>query len=148
MSTRGSLEEFLQDIEPFFYGKSLTYVDVGAYVGKVFRKVAQSGLKIREAHLIEPNPSSLRALRENVEERRPSSCALSIYHLALAAEPGVVSLRAAESMTQVVASDASGASDVSNLFEVECKTLDQLSVMSPVVRHKWPTPAAHFHGLD
>lgn len=31
MSKRRGVEQFLNDVKPFFYGKPLTYVDVGAY---------------------------------------------------------------------------------------------------------------------
>jgi FkbM family methyltransferase len=130
MIARGSLEEFLHDIEPFFYGKSLTYVDVGAYVGKVFKKLVASGLRIREAHLIEPNPAALRALQEVVAERQHGTCAISVYELALGDAAGTVRLRSAESMTKVVATNPLEALPVgqSNFFDAQRRTLDELAV--------------------
>src|SRR5690625_869364 len=48
------IDDFLRDISPFFYNKSLTYVDIGAFTGEVFQKLYSSNyLKIREAHLYE-----------------------------------------------------------------------------------------------
>jgi FkbM family methyltransferase len=130
MTTSGSLDEFLHDMEPFFYGKSLTYVDAGAFVGKVFKKVMASGLKVREAHLIEPNPASLSTLREVVSSKA-ADCALSVYPFALGAEAGTARLRAAQSMTRVTQS-ASGEGPLEpgqdGVFDVECRTLDELAV--------------------
>jgi FkbM family methyltransferase len=128
MIARGSLEEFLHDIEPFFYGKGVTYVDVGAYVGKVFRKVGQSGLRLREIHLIEPNPAALRTLTDVAEERRTSSCAISVHPIALGAHSGKLRFKASQSMTQVLASESAELSDAANVFEAESKTLDDLAV--------------------
>jgi FkbM family methyltransferase len=129
VAERGSIDEFLEDIEPFFYGRSLTYVDVGAFVGKVFKRVLASGLKVREAHLIEPNPASLQLLRDNIRESVVGRT-LNVYGLAIGAERGRVRLRAAESMTKVVegtAADCTPLEQTANLFEVECRTLDELA---------------------
>lgn len=125
-AARGGINEFLQDIEPFFYGRRLTYVDVGAFVGKVFKDVLASGLEIREVHLIEPNPTSLGLLRENLKEIS-SGPAPIVHEVALGAERGRVRLRDSGSMTKVVASSVASPADQAGLFDVECRTLDELS---------------------
>ena len=60
------IEEFINDILPFYYGKNVTYVDIGAFKGEVFLKLKKQ-LRIREAHLFEPNPKSYEVLKKNIE---------------------------------------------------------------------------------
>lgn len=126
---RGSLQEFLEDMEPFFYRRSLLYVDVGAYNGAVFKKVLASRLTIREAHLIEPNPSSAEALKRNIGGLFKGHI-ISVHNVALGAQSGTVRIRRAESMTKVVdpnpAEEPEPTSD-SGTFVAPCYTLDQLS---------------------
>lgn len=62
---KGGLDEMIEDLKPFFNGRRLTYVDVGAYVGDVFAQLKRSKLKIREAHLFEPDPCSFELLVKN-----------------------------------------------------------------------------------
>lgn len=59
---------FVKDIEPFFYRKHCIYVDVGAYKGEVLKALAGSRIRIRHAHMIEPNPDSFQVLRNNLCE--------------------------------------------------------------------------------
>ena len=59
--------DFIKDIEPFVYRRRIVYVDVGAHRGAVYRDFARSGLGIREAHLIEPNPRSFALLEKAAE---------------------------------------------------------------------------------
>ncbi|WP_341887616.1 FkbM family methyltransferase [Variovorax sp. YR752] len=128
-SAKGSVEDFLDDIEPFFYGRRLTFVDVGAYRGEVFKKLKSSRLKVREAHLVEPNPESVTRLRSELSglltERN-----VHIHAVAMGATSGRVRLRGAQDMTKVVAAAADAVEDPDaqgNLFEVQCVTLDELS---------------------
>ena len=59
------IDDFIKDIKPFYYGKNITYIDIGAFTGDVFLKFKKY-LKIREAHLFEPNPKSFEILNENI----------------------------------------------------------------------------------
>src|SRR5690606_32605763 len=53
------VEDFIQDLGAFFYGKRIVYVDVGACTGDVFLKLMSSKhFRVREAHLFEPNPDN------------------------------------------------------------------------------------------
>ena len=93
--------DFIKDIEPFFYRRRIVYVDVGAHRGAVYQDFARSGLGIREAHLIEPNPRSF-AVLEKAAEAIGGVRLVSCHPLALGAEPGRLRLRAADSMTKVL----------------------------------------------
>ena len=93
--------DFIKDIEPFFYRRRIVYVDVGAHRGAVYQDFARSGLGIREAHLVEPNPRTFAVLEKAVET--VSGVRLVTCHaMALGAEPGRLRLRAADSMTKVL----------------------------------------------
>ncbi len=59
---------FVKDLEPFFFSKQITYVDVGAFRGAVFEAFMRSQIKIRSAHLFEPNPKSFAKLSSYVSE--------------------------------------------------------------------------------
>ena len=138
--------DFIKDIEPFFYRRRIVYVDVGAHRGAVYQDFARSGLGIREAHLIEPNPRSF-AVLEKAAEAIGGVRLVSCHPLALGAEPGRLRLRAADSMTKVLgaagdapapeaepAAPAEAGKDGEllerarpELFEIEATTLDALS---------------------
>ncbi|WP_299129884.1 FkbM family methyltransferase [uncultured Amaricoccus sp.] len=136
--------DFIKDIEPFFYRRRIVYVDVGAHRGAVYQDFARSGLGIREAHLVEPNPRTFAVLEKAVET--VSGVRLVTCHaMALGAEPGRLRLRAADSMTKVLgaaepAPEAEVADPEANadgevleraaradVFEIEASTLDALS---------------------
>jgi FkbM family methyltransferase len=114
------VREFLADVLPFFYGRRLTYVDVGAYEGKVFQEVLAAGLEVREAHLIEPNEESLRVARENAENLSKSRT-INFYHVALGSTQTRVTMRADRSMTKVTAvrKKRTAANGSDSAFEVE-----------------------------
>ena len=114
--------EFLAAVEPFFWRKPITYVDVGAHKGDVFRELVRSGLKVGAAHLIEPNPASFAALQQAVQELGIDRAVC--HQLALGDRPGRLRLRDADDMTQVI--DADGALPP-RTFEVEATTLDTLA---------------------
>lgn len=127
--TQDSVAAFFSDLEPFFYGRSMTYVDVGAFEGEVLEKLIESSLKVGEAHLFEPNPDSFATL-----ERRAKGMfkgrRLVLHDVALGAERGVVKLTKARSMTRVAyepksTSDASSLSD-STTVERPIVTLDEM----------------------
>lgn len=118
---------FLADLEPFFYARPLVYVDVGAHRGDIFAELWDSGLKVQEAHLIEPNPASFAALEGVVAELDAGRVATR-HHLALSDRPGRLRLRDADSMSKVIgpAGDDPDAADP-RVFEVEALSLDDLA---------------------
>ncbi|MBN1607792.1 MAG: FkbM family methyltransferase [Polyangiaceae bacterium] len=125
----GTLQEFLEDLEPFFYRRSLLYVDVGAHTGEVFKKVLASRLRIREAHLVEPNPRSVELLKHNVEGLTKAHI-ISVHDVAMGSQCGTVRLRCAQSMTKVVDSDPQADHEHAQdpgTFIAPCRTLDDLS---------------------
>lgn len=123
------INEFLQDIQPFFYRHALTYVDVGAHEGKIFERVLRSSLSVREAHLIEPNAAAIKVAKQNTSPLF-SGDDLQYHNMALGAAPGRAMMRAAKKMTKIAAFTAGQLKDSkenSNWFEVECSTLDELA---------------------
>ncbi|MCP5149643.1 MAG: FkbM family methyltransferase [Chromatiales bacterium] len=125
-SRRGTIGEFLEDIEPFFYGRRLTYVDVGAYKGEVFKAINASRLRIRESHLIEPNPESCAELRETLQELVATrNC--QIHQLAVGADSRAMKLVRAQSMTKALAPAGDAGAVGGNVFEATAVSLDELS---------------------
>ncbi|HVH03852.1 MAG TPA: FkbM family methyltransferase, partial [Amaricoccus sp.] len=108
----GKIAEFLADIEPFFYRVPITYVDVGAHHGDIFRELAASGLHLHEAHLVEPSPTAFAALEATA--RGLDAPGTRCHRLALAEAPGAAA-----------AAGAPGAE--AGTFEVESTTLDALA---------------------
>ena len=127
----GKIAEFLADIEPFFYRVPITYVDVGAHHGDIFRELAASGLHLHEAHLVEPSPTAFAALEATA--RGLDAPGTRCHRLALAEAPGRLTLREQGTTTQVVgpAAGAAGAAAApgaeAGTFEVESTTLDALA---------------------
>jgi FkbM family methyltransferase len=121
------IQKLLSDIEPFFYGRPLVYVDVGAHKGNIFREVHASSLTLRSAHLIEPNPTSFAALETTVRELGAEKVA-TCYNVAVAAAPQRLQLRDADDMTKVLgpALGSDGVFETNDLlsFEAEALTLD------------------------
>jgi FkbM family methyltransferase len=118
------LDAFLDDIAPYFYRRALTYVDIGAFRGEVLEHILKSKLRVREAHLVEPNPASLAQARERLAGQFKGQ-RLEFHAMAMGAEPGRVRMSAARDMTKVL-SDAASAADGGS-FEIECGTLDRLA---------------------
>ncbi|MDZ7855366.1 FkbM family methyltransferase [Sphaerotilus sp.] len=117
------IDDLIHDISAYFTERSLTYVDVGAYVGDVFLKLAGSRqIKIREAHLYEPNPTSYQTLTTKLESCRLPT--LHAYHLAVGAQPALLHFNAAQSMTRVVEPEP-GSPQVSNTFTAQSVSLDE-----------------------
>jgi FkbM family methyltransferase len=124
-SSDADIDDFITDIAPFFHHRLITYVDVGAYVGEVLLKIlATKKIKVREAHLIEPNPESYQRLKEAVKDCGVTSC--NTYHFGISNQPGLTTFRAAKSMTKKM-TIALPVADASNLFEVECRRLDDIA---------------------
>jgi FkbM family methyltransferase len=133
------IDAFLESIEPFFYGKAISYVDIGAHKGDVFAEIVAAGPKLRRAHLIEPNPASFAALTETVarlDTAEGTAAEITCLNRAVSDRPGTLTLRAADSMTRVVGEGDAGARGgpagngdgalPPGLFQVEAVTLDAL----------------------
>jgi FkbM family methyltransferase len=113
-------EQFISDVEPFFYGRNVTYVDVGAYNGMTFKAFFRK-LKIREAHLFEPNPHTLKRLLENIKDI--SIPVLRTYPLAVSKSKRTLKFMKASSMTKEISSDL----DNETFFEAMSITLDAMT---------------------
>ena len=125
-SADANIDELIADISPFFFKKSLTYVDIGAYVGEVFLKLYQSkDIKIREAHLYEPNPESYSQLKNNVDACDISS--LHTYNFALSNQSGKKKFSSAKAMTKVTVTPVDEFNST-NTFTAESYGLDQISL--------------------
>jgi FkbM family methyltransferase len=122
----GGLGEMIKDLEPFFYGRRLTYVDIGAYVGDVYLKFASSNLKIREAHLFEPNPHTYQEL---VEKTFVTAKSISIHHyqMALGSSDESLRIRLAASMSKVTECNVTDVLSNANLESatIPATTLDK-----------------------
>lgn len=126
MSGLATFEVFLKDLRPFLYRKSITYVDVGAYVGKTFLSLMDSGIRVREAHLVEPNPISREQLEKNIVDI--DSCnILEVHPIALGNEASEIELHVAKGMTKVVSGDLSYRDLGVKTVKAKCLTLDELS---------------------
>lgn len=124
-SSDADIDDFIEDISPFFRNRAIVYVDVGAYIGEVFTKLlAFKKIKIREAHLIEPNPESYRKLQDAAKASKMQAC--NTYHMGISNHPGTAKFKAAQSMTKRVQTDISSEKS-SNIFEAECCKLDDIA---------------------
>lgn len=117
--------DMLNDLKPFFSGRLITYVDVGAYVGAVFLKIHNSKtLKIREAHLYEPNPASFKTLKDNLKACNVSS--LHACHFAVSSHTGEQGFIAAKSMTKTLGQHFEE-NQATGTFRAQSYTLDDLA---------------------
>lgn len=95
------IDDFLRDISPFFYNKSITYVDIGAFTGEVLQKLYGSNyVKLREAHLYEPNPLSYEKLEQRLSTIKGLH-SLHAYNFAIGSEETVAHFVAANAMTRM-----------------------------------------------
>lgn len=121
-SSDAQIDEVISDLSAFFTGKSITYVDVGAYTGEILEKiVASKKITVREAHLYEPNPESFEALKDNFAETKIVS--FHINNFAIGEFEKKVTLLPARSMTKIISSG-----DISDsrqdVFVSDVKNLD------------------------
>ena len=117
-----NLEDLINDLSIFFAEKSITFVDVGSYIGEVFLEIYKSKkIKIREAHLYEPNPISYKALNENIDSCKIPT--LHAYNFAIGRIPGSMHFNADHSMTKAITL-SHGKGQISNTFISEIATLD------------------------
>lgn len=122
INIRGTLGEFIQDIEPFFYGKRMTYVDVGAFTGGVYDSIVNSNLSIREAHLFEPNPASYTKLQVKATALNKKN--VHLYNVAVGKGTGSLRLKPNEGMSSIIHDDSENSLDY---VEVKSTSLDELA---------------------
>lgn len=120
-----TFDAFLRDIEPFFTGRPVTYVDVGAHRGETFRAIYRSPLRPRRACLVEPNPAAFTRLQETVRSLRAETVA-TCHPLGLGAAPGEARFRADASMTRVIG-DGDPEAEAPGTFSAPISTLDALA---------------------
>ena len=118
------IDDLLSDLELFFNGKAIIYVDVGAYVGDVFLKIKRLSKKFRihEAHLFEPNPSSYAQLTSKIAGS--DSPVVHTYNLAIAESSDAHRFIPAKSMTKALSADLVSESVSSDMFTARCVSLD------------------------
>jgi FkbM family methyltransferase len=119
------IDDFIEDLTPFFSSRSITYVDVGSFIGEVFLKIYQSKkINIREAHLYEPNPDSYQKLKKNISQCAITS--LHAYNFAISKQSRNMLFLAARSMTKHldIRLDTNA---VSNTFKADSFLLDDLA---------------------
>lgn len=101
VGSNDNIEGFVNDIAPFFTNKSITYVDIGAYIGEVFIKLKKfKKINIRQAHLFEPNPESYSKLVDNLTDYKTSS--LHVHNVAIGEKKDKATFSSSLSMTKVV----------------------------------------------
>jgi FkbM family methyltransferase len=124
-SSNADIDDMLADIRPFFAGKQITYVDIGAYVGEVFLKIIESkAIRIREAHLYEPNPKSFHKLKENIKDCKVN--ALHSYNFAISWQAGEQEFIEAGSMTKMTSLQLD-ATQATGVFNVKTYSLDDMA---------------------
>ncbi|MCV3736656.1 FkbM family methyltransferase [Rhizobium sp. TRM96647] len=127
----GGLSGFLKDIEPFFVGRPLIYVDVGANRGDTFGDLVRSGLNVNRAVLFEPNPKVFARLTESVAELGVGDKAVC-HNIALSDQAGTVQLRDMDDMSKVLADKASSTGVLAErIFEIEAQPLDSFAANFP-----------------
>ena len=119
------IDSFIEDIAPFLSSRSITYVDIGSYIGEVFLKILSTKkINIREAHLYEPNPESYQKLKSNIEKCSLSS--LHAYNFAISGKSEEMLFSSAKSMSKHLGISFDE-DEVTNTFKADCFSLDGLS---------------------
>ncbi|MEE8576241.1 MAG: hypothetical protein V3T31_03210 [candidate division Zixibacteria bacterium] len=93
MATKlAGFDQFIEDMEPLFDRRKVTYVDIGTHKSEHFERLIRSKLSVKEAHLVEPNPVSFDALTETLEslkrkfEERFEDNSVKLYNTAIGAQ--------------------------------------------------------------
>ncbi|MCD9027308.1 FkbM family methyltransferase [Luteimonas sp. BDR2-5] len=140
--------QFIRDIAPFFQARSITYVDVGAYVGDVYEALAKSEIKLLDAYLIEPNPNSFRTLEATVAgvaSMHKAAC----HNLAISSHAGKVVMQDSEDMTRVVSTEDNAEGDGGGrTFVVSTMTLDEFAQKQGIQRISLLKIDVEGHELD
>ena len=128
---RDTFQEFIDDIEPYFYGKKVIYVDVGSFDGEVFKQFLGSKLDVVEAHLFEPNPAAFEKLKK-LPQSLLKTQSLHVYNIAVGSTSCKVLMKDAKKMTRVLSKapsePASGRADI-NAFTANGRTLDEFGLV-------------------
>ncbi|OLL28685.1 hypothetical protein BTH42_26010 [Burkholderia sp. SRS-W-2-2016] len=129
--TRGDadIDDLIADLELFFNGKSIIYVDVGAYMGNVFMKFNRSieKFRIHEAHLFEPNPVSYQQLlKKTAGMDKP---VVHTYNLAVSEAHETHRFVPAKTMTKAIAPEIDSANVSGDMFTASCVSLDKQSTI-------------------
>jgi|GEM_PF-1687218 len=121
------IEDLIADLELFFNGKAIIYVDVGAYMGNVFLKFNRSieKFKIHEAHLFEPNPVSYQQLlKKTAGMDKPI---VHTYNLAVSETSETDRFIPAKTMTKAIVPEMDSANVSGDVFTARCISLDKQS---------------------
>ncbi|WP_421928793.1 FkbM family methyltransferase [Neoaquamicrobium sediminum] len=119
------LQDFIDDITPFFHGRPITYVDVGAYEGVVYSALTKSSIKLRDIHLVEPNPHTYRLLSQKLDE--VSDRSVHLHNVAIGTSGVTVRMIDRNDMSHVILStpaDRSTGKSSPDTFEVNSISLD------------------------
>lgn len=95
------IDDFLSDIAPFFKGRAICYLDVGAYIGLVYDDLMRSAIVVGDAYLIEPNPDSFAKLEERLATALKAG-KLHTYNRAVSDKNTTLTLQKNRTMTRVV----------------------------------------------
>lgn len=113
---------FIRDLEPFLYGKRITYIDVGAFEGDVISALIDSSITVRTAHLIEPNPKTFERLSGKRQEFSRVHD-LHLHNVAASDAPGHLSFIDDASMSRVLPNEGKRSDELT----VQAITLDELA---------------------
>ncbi|WP_175915745.1 MULTISPECIES: FkbM family methyltransferase [unclassified Burkholderia] len=118
------IDDLIGDLELFFNGKAIVYVDVGAYVGDVFLKIKQTAKKFRvhEAHLFEPNPTSYAQLLDRTSGK--GGPIVHAYNVAVGDADGTSQFIHARSMTKALPGNLRTVDAPGDVFTVNQVSLD------------------------
>ncbi|MCA8412115.1 FkbM family methyltransferase [Burkholderia multivorans] len=121
------IDDLIFDLELFFGGKAIVYVDVGSYVGDVFLKLKRTAkrFRIHEAHLYEPNPVSYAQLVDKTSGE--SGTTIHTYNFAIGESTDTSRFIKAKSMTKVLSSDLADMATSDDVFTAHRTTLDSQS---------------------
>lgn len=128
ISSGKDLQGFISYIEPFFYGQSVTFVEVGAFEGQAFCQFVASRLRIVEAHLFEPNPDSFEVLRKIASAAMPRG--LHLHAFALGARKSILRMRKAHANTRVIGKldrHTTPPKEEGDTFSIKSTTLDDIA---------------------
>lgn len=124
-SDDANLDDFIADIAPLFRERSITYVDVGAAVGKAFTKFLETTqIKLWEAHLIESNLQRYRELQNVVGTCPLQAC--YTYPMGISDHPKTARFNAIAFMTPEAPTDRFS-EHASGLEAPESQRLDEIA---------------------
>ncbi len=121
------IDDLIFDLELFFSGKAIVYVDVGSYVGDVFLKLNQTAksFRIHEAHLYEPNPASYARLLEKTSGEHGAT--VHTYNFAIGESTDTSQFISAKSMTKALSGDLADMGTSGDVFTARRTNLDSQS---------------------